>query len=66
MLKKIQVKRKILAILLEEGELTTSKISRKTKIHFYRVRELLNELLEEKKIEKDSKGRYTFWRYKYD
>lgn len=63
MISREKAKRKILAALLEEGELTTKQISNKINIHYYRTKILLTELLEENKIIREQKSHYTFWRY---
>jgi len=44
--------------------LSTNQISSNLRIHWYKTELLLNELFLEGKIERDEKGKMTFWRFK--
>lgn len=56
-------KKKVLEALTTEWK-TPTMISKETKIHFYKVILILNELLEEGLVEKDEKPNTTYWRLK--
>lgn len=54
----------VLEFLKDQEWHTTTEISAKTDIHFYKIESILLELLNEDKLEKDIKPNQTFWRLK--
>ena len=63
--KKMMFEERILKVLKEaEDWVIKETIRKETNIHIYKIDEVLKKLLEEGKIEKDKRGRFTFWKLK--
>jgi len=61
-----EVKERILKLLKEKGELSTSKISAELNLNYYYAEKYLEEILNEKdsEIELNEKGKSKFWSFK--
>ena len=57
-----EAKKKKILNLLKDGEKSTSEIRKKTKIHYYQLISLLDELEDEGKVTYEEKPHVTFWR----
>jgi len=57
----VEIQEKILKILLEKRQLTTSEVGKKTKIHYETAKKHLEVLEYHKRVEHFSNGRITLW-----
>jgi len=62
--KRDQIKKDIIEKLSNGKYKSTTAISIEMKKHYYLIQPLLQELLEERKVERDKKEHLTFWRLK--